>query len=287
MSGGGAAASSGLLARPRFEIIPTKRAERQAAHLPEGAKVAVTCSPAKGIESTLRFGEGLLERGFEVVPHIAARLVTGEAHLREILWWLDRRGLREIHVIGGDSKKPAGPYASALALLGAMSRLEHDVERVGIGGYPEGHPLISDEELDRALLDKQPFASYVVTQLCFDAGSILDWISGIRRKGIRLPVYVGVSGAVDRKKLMQVSLKVGVGDSVTFLKKQSGLVGALLKPGGYSPDRLVEALAPYAGDGEYGIAGLHVYTFNQVETTEAWRQRMLNPSEAVAGKAPR
>jgi methylenetetrahydrofolate reductase (NADPH) len=282
-----AAAFSEILARPRFEIIPAKGAERQADHLPEAAKVPVTCSPTKGIESTLRLSERLLERGFEVVPHIAARLVADEAHLQEILRWLDQRGVREIHVIGGDSKKPVGPYASALALLGAMSRLEHGVERVGIGAYPEGHPLIGDGELDRALLDKQPFSSYVVTQLCFDAGAILDWISGVRRKGIGLPVYVGVPGAVDRTKLLRISLKVGVGDSVRFLKKQSGLVGALLKPGGYSPDGLVEALAPYAGDGEYGITGLHIYTFNQVESTEAWRQRRLSPEKVGAENTAR
>jgi methylenetetrahydrofolate reductase (NADPH) len=101
-----------------------------------------------------------------------------------------------------------------------------------------------------------------------------------------LPVYVGVPGAVDRKKLLQISLKVGVGDSVRFLRKQSGLVGMLLKAGGYSPDELVERLAPYAGDELYDIAGLHLYTFNQVERTEEWRQKMLGPKEASGAGAP-
>ncbi len=276
-----------ILSRPRFEILPTKGAEEQTAHLPRGAKVTVTCSPAKGIETTLRFSEGLLERGFPVVPHIAARLVADRAHLERILWWFDENGLREIHVIGGDAREPVGPYASALELLVAMSHLEHGVEEVGIGGYPEGHPLIGDEELDHALLDKQPFASYVVTQLCFDADAILGWISDVRHKGLRLPVYVGLPGAVDRKKLLQVSLKVGVGDSVRFLKKQAGLIGMLLKPGGYSPDELVERLAPYAGDEHYDIAGVHLYTFNQVEGTEEWRQRMLGLEKISGAGVPR
>ena len=287
MSVEGKEAAFEILARPRFEILPIKGAEEQAGYLPEGAKVAVTCSPAKGIESTLRFGERLLERGFLVVPHIAARLVADEAHLREILRWSDEHSLREVYVIGGDAREPVGPYASAFELLGAMSRLEHGIEEIGIGAYPEGHPLIDDEALDRALLDKQPFASYMVTQLCFDAGVILDWISGVRRKGIELPVYVGVPGAVDRRKLLQISMKVGVGDSVRFLKKQTGLVGMLLKPGGYSPDGLVEKLAPYAGDHDHNIAGLHIYTFNQVQSTEEWRQRMLSREKAGGREAPR
>jgi methylenetetrahydrofolate reductase (NADPH) len=276
-----------ILSRPRFEILPTKGAEEQADQLPKDAKVAVTCSPTKGIESTLHLSERLLERGFRVVPHIAARLVLGRAHLEQILRWFDEHSLREIHVIGGDAREPVGPYASALELLVAMSQLEHGVEEVGIGGYPEGHPLIADEDLDRALLDKQPFASYVVTQLCFDADAILGWISGIRRRGIGLPVYVGLPGAVDRKKLLQISLKVGVGDSVRFLMKQAGMVGMLLKSGGYRPDDLVERLAPYAGDEYYDIAGLHLYTFNQVESTEQWRQRMLGPQGATGAGALR
>ena len=276
-----------ILSRPRFEILPTKGAEEQADHLPVDAKVAVTCSPTKGIESTLQFSERLLQRNFRVVPHIAARLVAGRAHLKEIVGWLDEHGLREIHVIGGDCREPVGPYASAFQLLDAISQLEHGIEEVGIGGYPEGHPLISDQELDRALLDKQPFASYIVTQLCFDAGAILGWISYIRHRGVRLPVYVGLPGAVDRKKLMRVSLKVGVGDSVRFLKKQTGLVGMLLKPGGYSPDEPVERLAPFAGDEHYDIVGLHLYTFNQVESTEQWRQRMLGLQKASGTGARR
>ena len=54
----------------------------------------------------------------------------------------------------------------------------------------------------------------------------------------------------------------------------------LLKPGGYSLDRLVERLALYAGDKHYDIVGLHLYTFNQEEGTEQWRQRMLCPKKA-------
>jgi methylenetetrahydrofolate reductase (NADPH) len=271
---------SEILSRPRFEILPMKGAEEQADNLPKDALVAVTCSPTKGIESTLRCSERLLHRGFRVVPHVAARLVADRAHLEEILRWLGEHGLREIHVIGGDSREPVGPYESAFQLLDAMSQLEHGIEEVGIGGYPEGHPLISGEELDRALMDKQPFASYVVTQLCFDADAILGWISYVRHRGIRLPVYIGLPGAVDRKKLLQVSLEVGVGDSVRFLKKQAGLVGMLLKPGGYCPDELVERLVPYAGDEHFDIAGVHLYTFNQVQRTEQWRQRMLGPKKA-------
>ena len=127
----------------------------------------------------------------------------------------------------------------------------------------------------RALLAKQPFASYAVTQICFDPVKILGWLAEARGRGMELPVYVGVPGVVDRKKLLRISLKIGLGDSVRFLKKQTGLAGRLLRPRGYSPDALIEGLSPYVGDPGYGIRGFHINTFNHVGETEEWRRRML------------
>jgi len=168
------------LAQPRFELIPMEGAIERAALLPEGAKVTVTCSPTRGIESTLLLGEELLARGFRIVPHIAARLVADRVHLDEIVRRLDDLGVREIFVIGGDAKKPVGPFSSAVELLSAMADSGHDFEHVGIGGYPEAHPNIDDETLRQTLLDKRPFATYVVSQMCFDPDAILNWVADIR-----------------------------------------------------------------------------------------------------------
>ena len=268
------------LAQPRFELIPMEGARERAAHLPEGAKVTVTCSPTQGIKSTLLLGEELLERGFRIVPHIAARLVADRTHLEAIVRRLDDLKVREVFVIGGDARKPVGPFSGAFELLLAMADSGHDFEHVGIGGYPEGHPSIDDETLRQALLDKRPFATYVVSQMCFDPGAILAWVADIRRRGIGLPVYVGLPGVVERKKLLQISLKIGVGDSARFLTKHANLVTRFLKPGGYSPDELVKELAPYVGDQDYNIAGFHIYTFNQVDATEKWRRKILDFEQA-------
>lgn len=268
------------LSQPRFELIPMEGASGRAAYLPKGAKVAISCSPRRGIESTLLLGEELLERGFRIVPHIAARLVADRAHLEEIVRRLDDLKVREVFVIGGDARKPAGPFSGAFELLSAMADLGHDFERIGVGGYPEGHPHIDDETLRRALLDKRPFATYIVSQMCFDPVAILDWVADIRRRGIGLPVYVGLPGVVERKKLLQISLKIGVGDSARFLTKYTNVLTRFLKPGGFSPDQLVKELAPYVGDRDYNITGFHIYTFNQVESTEEWRQQILGSERA-------
>jgi methylenetetrahydrofolate reductase (NADPH) len=282
MRNGGNEAPISSLARFRFEVMPTEGAREQAAYLPGEATVAVSCSLAKGIGATLALGEELSGRGFRVVPHLSARLVKGESHLGGILRRLDAASIKDVFVVGGDAREPLGPYADALALLSAMAGLGHGFEQVGIAGYPEGHPAIADGALRRALLDKAPLATYIVTQMCFDPGAILDWVAGIRREGVGLPVYAGIPGVVERKKLVRISLKIGVGDSARFLAKHAGLVASLLKSRVYNPGELVEELAPRAGDEDYGIVGFHAYTFNQVQSTEEWRRR-ASGLEGVAG----
>jgi methylenetetrahydrofolate reductase (NADPH) len=276
----------GALSQPRFELIPMEGAIERTADLPEGAKVAISCSPARGIEGSLSLGEELLDRGFEIVPHLAARLVADSAHLDGIVRRLEGLNVGEIFVIGGDARDPAGRFSSAAELLLAMASLGHRFERVGIGGYPEGHPAIDDEALNRALLEKLPFADYVVSQMCFDPGAILNWVADIRRRGIGLPVYVGIPGVVEWKKLLRISLKIGVGDSTRFLTKHTNLVTRFLRPGGYRPEQLIGGLAPNVGDGDCDIAGFHIYTFNQVESTEEWRRRMLDLERAESGIGP-
>ena len=213
---------SKALAHPRFELMPVEDAEEQAIFLPAGAMVTVTCSPTRGLESTLRLVEELSENGFRTVPHLAARLVSGKAHLQEIVRRLDDCGVSEVFVIGGDAKQPAGEFSSALELLQAMDRMGHGFEEIGVASYPEGHPFISDETLRQVLLDKRRFATYAVTQMCFDAGKVLGWISRLREQGIHLPVYAGVPGVVEWRKLLRIALKIGVGDSARFLTKTAG-----------------------------------------------------------------
>jgi len=263
---------SELLARPRFEVIPLRGLTREIVHLPPGATVAVTCSPHRGVDHTLDVAEGLARAGFRAVPHVAARLVRGRGHLEEILGRIRHAGMQEAFVIGGDVVHPRGPYGSAGELLEAMAGMGHGLEEIGIGGYPEGHPLIDDGALLAALLDKQRFATYLVTQMCFHPAAVFDWIAGVRRRGIHLPVYVGLPGAVRRRKLLEVSLRIGVGDSVRYLTKHGSLVARLVGRGAYRPDAFVAGASPFIPDPGYGLRGFHIYTFNQIESTEMWRR---------------
>jgi methylenetetrahydrofolate reductase (NADPH) len=74
---------------------------------------------------------------------------------------------------------------------------------------------------------------------------------------------------------MRVSAKIGIGESLRYLRKHNDFVMRFLRPGGFSPDRLIKGLEPVLGDPEGKVGGFHIFTFNELADTEAWRQRKL------------
>jgi len=271
LGGDARAALAGVLANPTFELIPLKNVHDQSAALPPGATVSVTASPAKGIEATVELSIGLERQGFRAIPHLSARMVRDRAHLRELLAPLADAGIDRAFVIGGDAEEP-GEFLDALSLLRAMADLGNGPAEIGIGCYPQGHALISDDALLIALRDKAPYASYMTTQLCFDPPAIAAFIAARRADGITLPVKLGIPGVAEVTKLLSISARIGVKDTGRFLSKNVRFVGELLSSGGiYRPTGLLEKLAPVILDPAANVIDLHLYTFNQVQSTETWR----------------
>lgn len=272
------------LRQPRYEVIPLDDTEEQVLeHIPKEAKLTVTASPQKGMEVTLQLAEQLAAQGYHVAPHLSARLIEDGASVGEIMQRLHEAGIRDAFVVAGDAKEPIGEFSGASELLESMFKIGHELEEIGITGYPEGHPFLRDETLRQALYEKRPYATYIVSQICFDPETTSGWIRGVRERGVELPIYIGIPGAVSKRKLMQISSSIGVGGSADFLKKHGNWFVRLLLPGGYSPDALVKELGPYLGDPDCGVDGLHIYTFNEVKNTEAWRQEMLSAIERAEG----
>ncbi|MFD1717495.1 methylenetetrahydrofolate reductase [Georgenia deserti] len=260
----------------RYEVMPFKGVdEKVLAHVPKDITVTVTASPGKGIWRTVDFAVRLAGEGYAVVPHLSSRMIKDKAELSEIIAKTTEAGIEEIFVVGGDAPEPAGTFTDAPGLVRALKELDHPFAEVGITGYPEGHADIGDERLDEALREKAEVGTYVATQICFDAGTILDWARGLQRKGITQPVWVGMPGEVNREKLVRISAGIGLGASARFLKKQQSMFWRFLLPGGYSPNKVVRGLAPHLGEGDQNIAGFHIFTFNEIEGTEKWRRRML------------
>jgi methylenetetrahydrofolate reductase (NADPH) len=276
-------ASTGLaraLADPTFELIPLKNVREQAAALPRGATVSVTASPGKGIEATVELAVELEATGLRAIPHLSARMIRDRAHLAELLTRLADAGIDRAFVVGGDADEP-GEFLDGLSLLRAMADLGRLPKELGCPCYPDGHPDIPTSALEQALRDKAPFVQYMTTQLCFDPKVVAAFIAARRAEGNELGVKLGIPGVAEIPKLLSISARIGVKNASKFVMKNAGLVGALLKSGGiYRPNALLKGLAPVMDDPASKIVGLHVYTFNNVPATEAWRQAAL----AAAGK---
>ncbi|WP_019819689.1 methylenetetrahydrofolate reductase [Saccharomonospora saliphila] len=267
-----AGALSGLgtaLDRVRYEVLPLPSVLEQTATLPERSVVTVTASPTKDLDATVEVCEKLAAQRLCAVPHLAARQVRDTAHLRDLLDRLDGAEIDEVFVVGGDAEAPGG-FRDGLALLRAMEELGRLPARVGVPSYPEGHPTIPGDRLWQALRDKQAYADYTVTQLCFDAAAVCAFVDRARAHGITLPVVAGVPGMVDRAKLLTVGARIGVGDSLRFLRHNRSLVRGLIGRRGHQPETLLADLASRRADGACAVSGLHFYTFNRVGATARW-----------------
>ena len=277
---------SALLNDVLFEIIPLKSADAAIAALPPSSHVSVTCSPVKGIDATLELSERVLAAGHMPVPHIAARMVGSVVHVSRIAQWCRQHGVRELFVIGGDQEKPLGPFADGLGFIQALLETEHGLETIGFTAYPDGHALIDRAVLHEATHAKEALVlssglrSFVSTQMCFDVSLLKKWLEDERASGLKSPVHLGVPGAIDRTRLMTMGARLGIGASLRYLKKNRSTMGKLLAPGGFDPMSLV---GPLEADAErLGISALHLFTFNEVEATEAWRRRAVSEPLAAA-----
>lgn len=266
---------SRLLDQAYLEVIPTGTILDRLAHIPRHCFVAITCSPKNGLEPTLELVEKLRalpeERQLKLIPHIAARMIRDKHHLREILARLEAAGVESIFVPGGDAPVPVGIYDNSLQVLRDMADIGHRIEDVGIAAYPEGHPKVSDEKLLWFLKEKQPYATYAVTQMCFDPQTLVAWLRDVREAGFALPVWIGLPGVADMGKLLALSIRIGVGQSLRLLDKHKGLLRKVLNNNPYEADALLEGLGPHLDDPAMRVPGFHLFSFNEVERTERWR----------------
>ena len=129
----GDAALVASLKRPRYEIFPLDGVEDEVArHIPAEVKLTITASPSKGMEPTLKLAERLRRRGYDVVPHLSARLVRDREHLEQVIERLEAADVREVFVIAGDPREAAGEFAGAAGLLSAMDISRHLATRRAI-----------------------------------------------------------------------------------------------------------------------------------------------------------
>jgi methylenetetrahydrofolate reductase (NADPH) len=184
-----------------------------------------------------------------------------------------------VFLVAGDATEPVGKYDGVVAFLRDFLGMDHGLQRIGVTAYPDGHSLIPKDVVHRALHDKQALLAeagmpgFASTQMHFDTKQWIQWARDERAAGLTLPLHIGAPGAIDKMKLISLSTKLDIGSSVRFLKKNSGAIGRLLRPGGYDPVKFLTPLSKVAD--ELNLEGIHLFTFNNVDSTVAWQQKAL------------
>jgi methylenetetrahydrofolate reductase (NADPH) len=262
-----------------FSLEATRPSAAEVAELteivPAGTRVYLSAVPSRPLEDAIDAAVRLRHAGFEPVPHLPVRNLASERELEELLARLaGEAGVTRALVIGGDRDHPLGPFRAAIEVIDGGALKRHGITEIGIAGYPDGHPRIAQGDLDRALTDKIDAAGatglevHIVTQFCFDAAAILNWIARLREFGVELPVRVGLPGPTSLSTLLRYAQRCGVRASAQGLARQAGLVRQLFALS--APDALLRALAAARADGATGEIAPHFFAFGGLARSARW-----------------
>lgn len=249
------------------------------ARLDPGTEVFLTWIPGVNPMDLIAPAARLRRAGLVPVPHVGARHIESTDQLERLAARLaGDADVDRILIIGGDRATPAGPYDSSLAVMQSEVFQKLGIVRMAIAGFPEGNPNISDSALDEALNAKLKFARagglqiVIVTQFCFEADPIVEWLRRIRARGINVPIRVGLAGPAGLLTLGRYAVRCGIGNSLHVLTEKPSFAKLLVEKG---PEPIIRGVAGAAG-GEnathlpFGIAGLHFFVFGGFNKTVDW-----------------
>jgi len=240
------------------------------AALQRGTRIYLSAVPNRPVDESVSAAIRLRAAGFEPVPHVAVRNFASAPALDDFLARLNSEAAVEnVLVIAGD-RDECGPFRRALDAIDSGVLRRRGVRAIGIAGYPEGHPRISDQELERALGEKIAAAEAVglgveiVTQFCFNPSAILAFIARVRARGFDHPLRIGLAGPTSLTSLIRYATRCGVRASAQALARRSGLVRQMFAMA--TPDDLVRALADAAPAAVFP----HLFSFGGIPATARW-----------------
>jgi methylenetetrahydrofolate reductase (NADPH) len=244
--------------------------------LKRGTRVYLSAVPSRPADESVAAAIQMRAAGLEPVPHVAVRNFASEGALDDFLAQLNgEAGVDSVLVIAGD-RGECGPFRRALDAIDSGVLRRRGIRTIGIAGYPEGHPRIGEEELSRALREKiaaaeaTGLAVEIVTQFCFDARAILDFIARQRAFGFDHRLRIGLVGPTSLTSLMRFASRCGVRASAQALARRAGLMRQMFAMA--TPDDLVRALADAAAAGVVP----HFFSFGGIPATGRWARAVAD-----------
>ena len=250
--------------------------------IPAGTKINVTFLGNEDLDMRVTASKAVRDMGFIPVPHISARRLSSQDQLEEFLGRLQEVGATDsVFAVGGDPAEPEGPYPDSLSVIQTGLLQKYGVKEVSIAGYPEGHPDIATDVLWRHLEDKsaalkeQGLDATILTQFAFDTDPVIDWVQGVRGRGIESTIRIGTPGPAGIKRLINFARRFGVGANAMIVKKYGFSLTNLMGTAG--PDTFVTDLSGLlAADPASGEVKLHFYTFGGLKATADWAHQYVD-----------
>jgi methylenetetrahydrofolate reductase (NADPH) len=274
-----------------FSLEATRPSAEEVAALaaiaPSGTRVYLSAVPKRPAQEAIEAAAQLRKAGLEPVPHLAARGFASARALDDFLARISgEAAVVRLLIIAGDHEEPAGGFRSALEVIDGGALQRHGIREIGIAGYPDGHPRILQQDLHRALAAKirsaeaTGMAVHIVSQFCFDAQAIAQWIAHLRDFGLEHPVRIGFAGPTDLATLLRYAKRCGVRASAQALARQAGLLRQLFAMS--APDALVRALAQARTQLHLGDVAAHFFSFGGVLRTARWAEAVAQRRIALA-----
>jgi methylenetetrahydrofolate reductase (NADPH) len=249
--------------------------------LPRGTQIYVSAVPGRPADESVSAALRLRATGFEPVPHVAVRNFASAAALDDFLARLTGEAdVRRVLVIAGD-RAECGPFKRAHDAIDSGVFRRRGIRFIGVAGYPDGHPKIGPDALQRALAEKiaaaeaTGLAVEIVTQFCFDARTMLDYVARLRAFGFEQPVRIGLAGPTSLSSLLRYASRCGVRASAQALAQRAGLVRQLFAL--TVPDDLIRALAeaaPVQKSAHHVSA--HFFSFGGLGATARWARAVAD-----------
>ena len=241
--------------------------------IPQNGRIYVNAVAGAGPAERIKTVVSISKFGFRPVPHIAARRFPSVAVLDDYLARLADAGVDELLIVGGDVPAAPGPFASALQIIESGMPEKYGIGRIGIAGYPDGHPTISNEILRDSLLAKigacieRNIDPYVVTQFSFEAQSIIRWCREFHSRHPDTAVHAGIPGPARLATLLRFARICGVRSSAKKLLKNSKVGLDLLRSA--APSKQLIAIGQYRSDTGYDVSA-HIFTFGGIKEVINW-----------------
>ncbi len=211
------------------------------------------------------------ESRFEPVPHLTC-IGSTEAGIQELLDRYRGWGIQRIVALRGDlpeGMENPGFFRHASDLVAYIR--DHGNFEILVSAYPEVHPEAASAtaDLDYLVAKVQAGASGLVTQYFYNPDAYLHLRDALVRRGVDVPVTVGVMPMVSYEQTARFSAQCGA-EIPRFLRLAMEAcaddLAAQWQTGVEILSRQCQLLL------REGVPGFHFYTLNQAETTLAiWR----------------